>query len=193
MQSSSTVWSKWKWKALSAKAPALLAVAACVLLTRAPAHAYDVICEAAIPATMVDKIDSATAYPGMPFRFKITITARIDDVLVPENTIGYGVVREATAAGAHNRNGSIVLEMRELVLGKRLLQVMADPRDTSIWAPAATITEAATGYLPVPGIVRTAVDDVRHGRNVVVGPGLVFHIVGLPDPRNLAPCHKVGQ
>ncbi|MGA7745500.1 MAG: hypothetical protein WCC70_13360 [Candidatus Aquilonibacter sp.] len=142
---------------------------------------------------MIDKIDSATAVPGTTFRFKITITARIDDILVPENTIGYGVVREVTSAGTHDRNGSLVLEMRELVYGKRIIQVMADPRDTSIWAPAATITEAATGYLPVPGIVRTAVNDVRHGRNVTVGPGLVFHIVGLPDPRNQAPCHKVGQ
>ena len=103
------------------------------------------------------------------------------------------MVREVTSAGGHDRNGSLVLEMRELVYGKRIIQVMADPRDTSIWAPAATITEAATGYLPVPGIVRTAVNDMRHGKNVIVGPGLNFHIVGLPDPRNQAPCHKVGQ
>jgi len=142
---------------------------------------------------MIDKVDSATAYAGMVFRFKITITARIDDILVPQNTIGYGVVREVTAAGSHDRNGSLVLEMRELVYGNRVIQVMADPRDTSIWAPAQTITEAASGYLPVPGIVRTAVNDVRHGRNVTVGPGLTFHIVGLPDPRKDSPCHKVGQ
>ena len=142
---------------------------------------------------MIDKIDSATAYPGMVFRFKITITARIDGVLVPENTIGYGVVREVTSAGSHDRNGSLVLEMRELVDGNRIIQVMADPRDTSIWAPAQTITEAASGYLPVPGIVRTAVNDVRHGKNVTVGPGLTFHIIGLPDPRKDSPCHKVGQ
>ena len=193
MPSNSIAWSKWRWKAQSVRLAALSITVACVLTTRAPVYAYDVICEAGIPATMVDKIDSATAYPGMPFRFKITITARIDDILVPQNTIGYGFVREVTAAGGHDRNGSIVLEMRELVYGNRILQVMADPRDTSIWAPAATITEAASGYLPVPGIVRTAVNDVRHGKNVTVGPGLVFHIVGLPDPRNIAPCHKVGQ
>jgi hypothetical protein len=76
---------------------------------------------------MIDKIDSATAVPGTTFRFKITITARIDDILVPENTIGYGVVREVTSAGGHDRNGSLVLEMRELVYGKRIIQVMADP------------------------------------------------------------------
>ncbi|HUA07983.1 MAG TPA: hypothetical protein VMA98_01840 [Candidatus Acidoferrales bacterium] len=162
-------------------------------LASAPARAWDLVCSAAIPATMIDKVDSATAYPGMPFRFKITITARIDNILVPENTIGYGIVREVTPAGNHDRNGSLVLEMRELVYGKQVIQVMADPRDTGIWAPAQTITEAATGYLPIPGIVRTAVDDVRYGKNVTIGPGLTFHIVGLPDPRKDSPCHKVGQ
>ena len=142
---------------------------------------------------MVDKVDSATAFPGMIFRFKTTIIARIDDVLVPQNTIGYGVVREATAAGNHDRNGSLTLEIRELVYDKRVLQVMADPRETSLWAPAITLAERATGYLPIPGILRTAVNEVRWGKNVVIGPGFNFHVVGLGDPRNLAPCHKVGQ
>jgi hypothetical protein len=192
MRSSSTGWSKWRWKAPSARRYLIFFLLACALASR-PARAWDVVCEAAIPATMLDKIDSATAYAGMIFRFKITITARIDDILVPQNTIGYGVVREVTAAGNHDRNGSLVLEIRQLVYGKHILQVMADPRDTSIWAPAKTITEAASGYLPVPGIVRTAVNDIRYGKNVTVGPGLNFHIIGLPDPRKDSPCHKVGQ
>jgi hypothetical protein len=142
---------------------------------------------------MLDRIDSATAYSGMPFRFAITTTARIDEVLVPSGTIGYGVVREAAAAGNHDRNGSLMLEMRDIVYGNRVLQVMADPRETSLWAPATTLAERAAGYVPVPGLVRTAVNEVRHGRNVVIGLGFNFHIVGLPDPRNLEPCHKVGQ
>jgi hypothetical protein len=156
-------------------------------------RAWDLVCEAAIPVTMLDKVDSATAYPGMLFRFKTTIIARIDDVLVPQGAIGYGIVREVTAASNHDRNGSLTLEIRQIVLGKRILQLMADPRETSLWAPAMTATERATGYLPIPGIVRTAVNEVRWGRNVVIGPGFNFHIVGLGDPRNLAPCHKVGQ
>jgi hypothetical protein len=141
---------------------------------------------------MVDKLDSATAVPGTIFRFKTTITARIDDVLVPENTIGYGIVREVTPAGGHDRNGSLVLEFRELVYDNQILQVMADPRDVPMWEPQETVTEAAGDLAPVPGFVRTAVNAVRHGRNVTLGPGLIFHIVGLPDPRNQAPCHKVG-
>ena len=192
MPSNSTVWSRWRWKARSASRFLAFLLLTGALASR-PVHAWDLICEAGIPATMLDKVDSANAYAGMIFHFKITITARIDGVLVPENTIGYGVVREVTAAGNHDRNGSLVLEIRELVYGKRIIQVMADPRDTSIWAPAQTIAEAASGYLPLPGIVRTAVNDVRYGKNVTVGPGLNFHIIGLPDPRKDSPCHKVGQ
>jgi hypothetical protein len=157
------------------------------------ARAWVLVCEPAIDATMVDKVDSATAFPGMIFRFKITITARIDGILVPKDTIGYGVVREAEAASNHDRNGSLVLEMRELVFGKQIVPVVADPRDASLWAPGETLAERASGYLPVPGLVRTAVNEVRDGRNIVIGPGFNFHIVGFGDPRNTAPCHKVGQ
>jgi hypothetical protein len=141
---------------------------------------------------MVDKLDSASAVPGTTFRFKTTITARIDDVLVPEDTIGYGIIREVTPAGSHDRNGSLVLDFRELVDGNQILPVMADPRDIPMWEPQETLPEAAGDLAPIPGFVRTAVNAVRYGRNVIVGPGVVFHIVGLPDPRNEAPCHKVG-
>lgn len=151
------------------------------------------MCEAPLPVTMVDRVDSATAFPGMIFRFKFTQTVRLDDVLVPQNTIGYGIVREVTAASNYDRNGSITLEPRQVVLGKQILQVMADPRENALWAPAQTLTERASNYVPVPGIVREAVNAARWGKNVVVGPGFNFHVVGLGDPRNLAPCHKVGQ
>ena len=151
------------------------------------------MCEAPLPVTMVDRVDSATAFPGMIFRFKFTQTVRLDDVLVPQNTIGFGIVREVTAASNYDRNGSITLEPRQVVLGKQILQVMADPRENALWAPAQTLTERASNYVPVPGIVREAVNAARWGKNVVVGPGFNFHVVGLGDPRNLAPCHKVGQ
>jgi len=154
--------------------------------------AFDTICSAPIPATMVDTVKSATAYPGMPFHFKITVTARIDDVLVPENTIGRGFVRQVTPAGYHDQNGTLVLEMRELYFGNKVLQVIADPLDTAIWAPLATLTDAAEDLAPIPGLIRTAVNSVRKGRDVTIGPGFAFHIIGLPDPKAGSPCHKVG-
>jgi hypothetical protein len=170
-----------------------IALAACSLLCSTQARAWALVCSAPIPATMVDKVDSATAYPGMTFRFKITVTARVDGVLLPDGTIGYGVVREVSAASNRARNGTLVLEMRNLYSGNQTIPVTADPRETSLWAPAATVEEAAEGYLPIPGIVRTAVDEVRNGRNVTIGPGFDFHILSLPDPRNGGPCHKVGE
>jgi hypothetical protein len=154
--------------------------------------AWVLTCSAPIPATMVDSVKSATAYPGQIFRWKITVTARIDDVLVPKGTIGYGVVREVSAASNRDRNGSLELEMRDIYYDGQTLQVMADPRETGVWAPAKTLEQRAEGYVPIPGIVRTAVNEVRHGRNVTIGPGLTFHILSFPDPRTTSPCHKVG-
>lgn len=162
-------------------------------LAHAVLLAWTTTCSAPIPATMVDTVNSASAYPGQIFRWKITVAARIDNVLVPQDTIGYGVVREVTAASNHNRNGSLVLEMREIYYDHQMLQVMVDPRETAIWAPATTLTERATRYIPVPGIVRTAVNEFRDGRNVTIGPGLHFHVLSLPDPRTGSPCHKVGS
>jgi hypothetical protein len=159
----------------------------------APARSWTLVCEAPIPATMVTRVDSATAFTGMSFRFKITTTARIDGVLVPRGTIGYGIVREVIGASNRDRNGSLILEMREVLYRKHVLQVMADPRESSLWAPATTLAERAVNYIPMAGLIRTAVNEVRHGRNVVIGPGFKFHVVSLGDPRNLAPCHKVGK
>jgi hypothetical protein len=154
--------------------------------------AWALTCSAPIPATMVDTVQSATAYPGQIFRWKITVPARIDGIVIPEDTIGYGVVREVTAASNHDRNGSLVLEMREIYYDRKHLPVIADPRETSLWAPAATLLDRASGYIPVAGIVRTAVNEVRDGKNVTIGPGLNFHILSFPDPRTTSPCHKVG-
>ncbi|HTU70685.1 MAG TPA: hypothetical protein VMF11_10255 [Candidatus Baltobacteraceae bacterium] len=173
------------------------AAAALVLawfICAAPARSWATGCIVAIPATMVDTVDSGTAFPGMEFRFKLAVTARIDNVLIPQGTIGYGVVREVTAASNHDRNGSLVLEVRELVYNNKPYQVMIDPRDASVWAPAETLAERATGYLPIPGLVRTAVNEVRSGKNVKIGPGFMFHIVALgTTPKTLAPCHKIGN
>ncbi len=172
--------------------PAVLMLAGFLTLPAQPARAWTLVCEAGIPATMIDKVDSATAYPGMPFRFRITQPSNIGGHLVKTGTIGYGFVREASAASNRNRNGSLVLEMREVVSGKTHIQVMADPRETSLWAPATSIAEKATGYIPIAGLIRTAVNEVRNGRNVTIGPGFNFHVVAVGDAAKMQPCHKVG-
>jgi len=177
------------------KRAALLFALLCTMLwiSATPARAWKLVCEAAIPVTMLDSIDSSVAYPGERFRFKLTITARVNGHLLPAGTIGYGYVREVSAASNRDRNGSLILEPREFVYRGMHVQVMADPRDSSIWAPAQTLAERATGYLPIPGLVRTVVNTVRDGRNVTIGPGFTFHVVGIADITNSQPCHKVGQ
>ncbi|HEV7178796.1 MAG TPA: hypothetical protein VGN11_02930 [Candidatus Baltobacteraceae bacterium] len=157
-----------------------------------PARAWTLVCEAAIPAEMIDKVDSATAYPGMRFRFKITTTARIDGVLVPAGAIGYGYVRYVSAASNRDRNGALILEMREVVSGPKHLAVMADPRESARWAPATSLAEQAIGYVPIAGLIRTAANEVRNGRNVTIGPGFTFHVVGIGNIPKMQPCHKIG-
>lgn len=163
-----------------------------LLATATPANAWVTMCNAAIPSTMVDTVSSATAYQGMVFRFKITVDANVLGTIVPANTIGYGYVREVSAASNHDRNGSLALDMRELLYGNKAIQVINDPRDAAIWAPVETTVERATGYLPVPGLVRQAVNEVRHGKDVTLGPGFTFHVIGWGDPRKMHPCRKVG-
>ena len=166
-----------------------------MLATASRAQAWVTMCNAAIPATMVDSVSSATAYPGMVFRFKITIAANILGTIVPENTVGYGYVRSVTAASNHDRNGSLVLDTRELIYGKKMIEVINDPRDASLWAPVESMTERASGYIPIPiaGLIRTAANEVRHGKNITIGPGFNFHVIGWGDARNTGPCRKVGN
>jgi len=173
----------------------LFCTALCVafLIAAPPARAWKLVCVAAIPVTMLDSIDSGVAYPGERFRFKTTITARVNGHLLPAGTIGYGYVREVSAASNRDRNGSLILEPRELVYRGMHVQVMADPRDSSLWAPAQSLTEKAAGYLPIPGLIRTVVNTVRDGKNVTIGPRFNFHVVGIADITTSQPCHKVGQ
>ena len=163
-----------------------------VSLAAAPASAWTLVCEAGIPATMIDKVDSATAYPGMRFRFRITQPSNIDGRIVKAGAVGYGYVREVSAASNRDRNGSLALEVREIISGSTRLQVMADPREATLWAPATSLAERASGYVPIAGLIRTAVNTVRDGRNVTIGPGFNFHVVSIGNVTQMQPCHKVG-
>ncbi len=166
---------------------------AAIIATVAPASAWVTQCNAAISATMVDKVDSGTAYPGMKFRWKTIEAGRFLGALVPKGTIGYGYVRDVTGASNRNRNGSLILEMRELVYRNHLIEVMIDPLTSNVWAPAMTIADRASNWLPIPGIVRTAVNEVRNGKNITIGPGFIFKVIALGDPRKTSPCRKVGS
>ena len=78
-----------------------------------PAPAPAKICADSIPAAMIDTVHSATARVGGTFRFKIAETTTLEDGTVVEaGTLGYGLIRSASAAGRHNHDGFLDLEPR---------------------------------------------------------------------------------
>jgi len=158
-----------------------------------PAGAWETDCNAAIPAAMVDTVSSRTAYPGMPFRFRVTVSANLNGVIVPQDTIGWGYVRSVTGASNHGRDGSLLLEPRVVIYDNKQIPVMGYPLEGASWSPGTTLTERASGYVPVPGEVRTVVNEFRKGRDITVGPGSKFHVIALGDPRTAKICRKVGD
>jgi len=154
-----------------------------------PAHAAgSVTCLSAIPAEMIDTIDSATARPGRAFRFMITEDSLIqlasapDPVPVPRWTLGWGVLRAVNAASRGNHYGSIVLEPRYLVLpGGRVIQVSMNPTlPASISSDTPGVEKAVSHMpIPIPGLAMTAVNTLRRGRDVIVGLGYTFSIVPI--------------
>jgi hypothetical protein len=141
-----------------------------------------------IPAAMVDTLDSAKTFPGERFRFRTTAASIVRGVSIPKGTIGWGIVRFTAAASNHARNGAIDLEPRYLVVGTKTVDVSGDPREAPIQSHGQTIAEKSAGYVPVVGLVRSAVNTVRSGSNIVVGPGFSFHVIAVGDLRDVSPC-----
>jgi hypothetical protein len=148
-------------------------------------------CADPIPATLVDRIDSATAYPGERFRFKTTAAANHGAYTIPSGSEGWGYVRYVRPAGTRNRSGLIVLEPRVLIVGELRLPVMWDPMETAQYASTVTLTEEALGYIPMSGLISSAINTARMGKNVIIGPGFNFHVVMLGEITTSEPCAHV--
>jgi hypothetical protein len=168
---------------------ATLAATAVGLLAPPAARARK-ICAYAMPSEMVDKVYSGTAHPGEPFRFRITTDTVLDGgVKVPAGTIGYGVIRAASAAGRHNHDGMIALEPRYLVVekvkgaGDERIPVTMNPTLPVAWTPAEPLLNKAASHvpLPVPGLIMTGVNTVRWGRNITLGPGFLFTVLPVEN------------
>jgi hypothetical protein len=174
------------------KSFARLAVAlACVALAFAapPVRAAGTVtCLSAIPAEMIDTLDSATARPGRAFRFMITEDSTIqlaslpDPLPVPRWTLGWGVVRAVSSASRGNHYGSLTLEPRYLVLPDgRVVQVSMNPTlPASISRDTPGVEKAISHVpIPIPGLAMTAVNTLRRGRDVIVGLGFTFSVVPI--------------
>lgn len=157
-------------------------------LAPVPARAQK-ICYAAIEAGMVDKVYSGTARSGWPFRFKVTESKTMDDgTAIPAGTLGYGVVRSADAAGPHAHDGELAIEPRYLVVpkpagGVKRVDVTMNPTLPVSWTPAGVLSQgmSAAQAVPVAGLAVTAVNVMRWGRNVTLGPGFTFSVIPVDN------------
>jgi hypothetical protein len=58
-----------------------------------------------------------------------------------------------------------------------------NPTLPAVWTPSEPLLQRAASHvpLPVPGIAMTAVNTVRWGRNIVLGPGFTFTVLPLDN------------
>jgi len=167
----------------------LASLVAVLSLAPAPAGAAKV-CAWQIPSEMVDKVESSSARTGAPFRFRVTESTALDDgTPVPAGTIGYGIIRAASSAGRHNRDGMLSLEARYLVIPKkgteaaRVVPVTMNPLLPVTWTPSEPLLNKAASHvpLPIPGLIMTGVNTLRWGRNITLGPGFAFTVLRVED------------
>ena len=174
---------------------ALAAVVSAASLAPEPAGATK-ICAYAMPAEMLDKVYSGTARAGQPFRFKIVSEIELDDgTKVAPGTVGYGLIRSASAASRHNHDGMLSLEPRYLVVAKpaggaERVPVTMNPMLPVAWTPTEPLLNKAASHvpLPVPGLIMTGVNAVRWGRNITLGPGFTFTVIPVGNLARGAVC-----
>lgn len=171
------------------RARALAVATALLFASQAPppVHAAKV-CAWAIPVAMVDNVFSGTARPGTVFHFKVTDAAASESgVKIPAGSIGYGVIRSATAAGRHNHDGMLALEPRYIIArktgGGSRVDVMMSPLLPVQWTPSEPLLNKAASHvpLPIPGLIMTGVNQVRWGRNITLGPGFTFTVLPVEN------------
>jgi hypothetical protein len=169
----------------------VLAVAA---FAPAPARAAKV-CAYAMPADMVTSVSSGSSKAGQQFRFRIGEDVQLEDgTAIPSGTTGYGIVRAASSAGRHNRDGMLALEPRYLVVPSgasvKRVDVTMNPTLPATWSPSEPLLNKAASHvpLPVPGLVMTGVNTLRWGRNITLGPGFRFTVIPVGNLARGAVC-----
>jgi hypothetical protein len=161
---------------------AAFAWAAVALPARAEAEKT---CALAVPAEMVDKVQSRNARAGGDFRFKTTEPMTLEDgTVVPAGTLGYGLIRFATSAGRASRDGMLSLEPRYLTVTKgkgspKRVDVTMTPTLPVTWSPNDLLKAASNVPIPVAGLVMTGVNAVRWGRDITLGPGFTFSVIPI--------------
>lgn len=147
----------------------------------------------AIPVELSDTLDTATVQTGAIFHFRtIDTIVPIDNVYVPRNATGYGLVVFASPAGAHGKSGSLIIEARYIdVPGRGQYQVSIDSIATASTFNGRTGNVASgVGLIPLP-FVGTAVGAFNYlhaGKNAVVAAGTRFVVVPVGNLKTRARC-----
>ena len=182
------------------KARYALATIALLLLAPIPAHAYvknstpvpvAPKCATNISVVMAQSVASDKTIPETFFRFVTTAATRFGTMTVAKGLSGYGIVRSVSAAGRRDQYGSVTLEPRYIVLGPgKRLDVTMDPAiPVSLTSRTPTVDQYASHIpIPVPGLAMSAVNLVRFGKNVTLGPGFPFKVLPLFDPTHNPGC-----
>lgn len=167
---------------------ALASIVAVVVSAPSPGRAAKV-CAWSIPVEMADNVFSGNAKAGAPFKFRVTEDAAADDgTQIPAGTMGYGIIRSASAAGRHNHDGSLSLEPRYLLVPKakggfNRVDITMNPTLPVVWTPSEPLLNKAASHvpLPIPGLVMSGVNMVRWGRNITLGPGFSFTVLPVEN------------
>lgn len=140
-----------------------------------------------VAVQMMQGVDSSDARPGDFFRFEtVNAVTTGTRVVIPERTMGYGVVAVASPAGRDARPGILILEPLYLMLpdGKHLGVVLNHNTDSLEKTGANDSIPGYLGAIPFFGVGAAVgvFNYFRKGKNVFVPRGTVFTIFPSDDP-----------
>lgn len=137
---------------------------------------------------MLDNVDSSNAQPGDFFRFETVNAVTVKNkIVIPDRTMGYGIVAVASSAGRNGRAGALVLEPRYLELPDHLRVGVVLDHNTSdlVKSGKSGIAPGYLGALPLPflGAAVGIFNYFRHGEDILVKRGTMFSIFPAEGPQ----------
>ncbi len=157
------------------------------IATGVPARALVVDGCTVVAVQMMDTVDSSDARPGDFFRFEtVNAVTTGASVVVPERTMGEGIVAVASPAGRNARPGTLVLEPRYLILPNgHHLEVVLNHNTNSLEESGRN--DSLPGYLgaiPLLGVGAAvgAFNYFRKGKDIVVPRGTMFSVFPSDEP-----------
>jgi hypothetical protein len=133
-------------------------------------------------ATLVTRLDTATASPGDAFAFAIAHYVPAVGALpaIPKGAKGFGIIAYVQHARGGGVPGIMVVEPRYVKLadGARV-PVMSDPAlERSVVALGSSgNAPGLLGYVPFVGIGVSGFNALHHGKELVLPPGTIFKVV----------------